>query len=45
VETIIHLARTLGLRTVAEGIEQQIQRNVLLDMGCDFGQGYLLPDP
>lgn len=45
VETIIRLARTLGLRTVAEGIEQQNQRDLLLDLGCEFGQGYLFAQP
>ncbi len=43
--TIIQFARTLGLHTVAEGIEHQHQHQVLADLGCDTGQGRLLSDP
>jgi diguanylate cyclase (GGDEF)-like protein/PAS domain S-box-containing protein len=39
--TIITLGNTLGLRTVAEGIEQATQRDALAAMGCHDGQGYL----
>ncbi|MBL0892699.1 MAG: EAL domain-containing protein, partial [Gemmatimonadaceae bacterium] len=39
--TIITLGNTLGLRTVAEGIEQPAQRDALAAMGCHDGQGYL----
>lgn len=42
---IIGLARSLGLRTVAEGIETQAQLDFLIDAGCDEGQGYLLARP
>jgi diguanylate cyclase (GGDEF)-like protein/PAS domain S-box-containing protein len=45
VNAIIQMAKTLGLRTVAEGIENQKQLNMLRDMGCDFGQGYHLCRP
>jgi len=41
VEAIITMARTLGLHTVAEGIETPAQRDRLREMGCDRGQGYL----
>jgi EAL domain-containing protein (putative c-di-GMP-specific phosphodiesterase class I) len=30
---------------VAEGIERTDQRDMLIDLGCDFGQGYLLGAP
>jgi diguanylate cyclase (GGDEF)-like protein/PAS domain S-box-containing protein len=43
--TIVQLGRGLRLATIAEGIETQAQRNALLDMGCDFGQGYLFSRP
>jgi diguanylate cyclase (GGDEF)-like protein/PAS domain S-box-containing protein len=43
--TIVQLARTLRLATIAEGIETQAQRQALLAMGCDFGQGYLFSRP
>ncbi|MBL0940758.1 MAG: EAL domain-containing protein [Gemmatimonadaceae bacterium] len=39
--TIITLGNTLGLRTVAEGIERADQRDALAAMGCHDGQGYL----
>ncbi len=43
--TIVTLGRTLGLRTVAEGIETEAQRVALEDMGCHLGQGYLFAKP
>jgi len=43
--TIVTLGRTLGLRTVAEGVETEAQRRILIDMGCDCGQGYLFSRP
>jgi len=45
VETIIILARTLGLQIVAEGIETSAQRRKLLELGCRYGQGYLWSQP
>lgn len=41
IQAILTLAGTLGLQVVAEGIETQEQRRMLLDLGCRFGQGYL----
>jgi diguanylate cyclase (GGDEF)-like protein len=38
---ITDLARTLGIVTVAEGIEAAAQHSRLADLGCDYGQGYL----
>jgi diguanylate cyclase (GGDEF)-like protein len=43
--TIVALAETLGLRTVAEGIEEPVQRERLKAMGCELGQGYLFARP
>jgi EAL domain-containing protein (putative c-di-GMP-specific phosphodiesterase class I) len=40
VEAVISLARALGLRTVAEGIETSGQLERLRDLGCELGQGY-----
>lgn len=40
-EAIIVMAHKLGLMVIAEGIETQEQRNLLVAAGCDFGQGYL----
>jgi len=39
--TIVTLARALGLRIVAEGIETQAQADLLAAMGCDEFQGFL----
>jgi diguanylate cyclase (GGDEF)-like protein len=43
--TIVGLASTLRLRTVAEGIESSAQREHLLALGCSHGQGYLFARP
>jgi EAL domain-containing protein (putative c-di-GMP-specific phosphodiesterase class I)/CheY-like chemotaxis protein len=45
VESIVAIARRLGLRTVAEGIETQAQREILIGLNCDMGQGYLFAKP
>jgi diguanylate cyclase (GGDEF)-like protein/PAS domain S-box-containing protein len=42
---IIAMSRTLGLHTVAEGIETAAQRDGLLELGCDAGQGWLWTGP
>ena len=44
-EVIIRIAKTLGLTVIAEGIESEVQRDMLVSMGCRYGQGYLLADP
>jgi diguanylate cyclase (GGDEF)-like protein/PAS domain S-box-containing protein len=43
--TVVQLGRALGLRVVAEGIEQPRQLLVLREMGCDEGQGFLVARP
>jgi diguanylate cyclase (GGDEF)-like protein len=40
VRTTVELARSLNLRTVAEGVETAEQRAALVEMGCDAAQGY-----
>jgi diguanylate cyclase (GGDEF)-like protein len=42
---IVHLARTLHLSTVAEGIESLDQCGPLRDSGCQLGQGYYFAKP
>jgi diguanylate cyclase (GGDEF)-like protein len=42
---IIDLAGIFGLRVVAEGIERPDQRERLLELGCELGQGHLLSEP
>jgi diguanylate cyclase (GGDEF)-like protein len=45
VETIIAIARHMGLRVIAEGVETDSQYNTLADMGCQAFQGYLIAPP
>jgi len=42
VAAIVGLARTLGLSLVAEGVETEEQKNLLLSSGCDLIQGWLV---
>jgi diguanylate cyclase (GGDEF)-like protein len=42
---IIDLANIFGLRVVAEGIERPEQRERLVELGCELGQGHLLGEP
>ena len=44
-ETIVAMARQLKLRTVAEGVEQPGELEVLRQIGCDSAQGYLFQKP
>jgi diguanylate cyclase (GGDEF)-like protein/PAS domain S-box-containing protein len=39
-EAIIVMAHKLGIKVVAEGVETEVQRDLLTAAGCDFGQGY-----
>ncbi len=45
VRAILAMALTLGIETIAEGIETETQRKILIDQGCQYGQGYLLGVP
>jgi EAL domain-containing protein (putative c-di-GMP-specific phosphodiesterase class I) len=45
VEVIVRMAKTLGLTVTAEGIESEAQRELLISLGCETGQGYLLAKP
>lgn len=45
VRTIIALAKSLGMRTVAEGVEESDQRAQLRSLGCEYAQGYLFSKP
>lgn len=44
-QTIISLAKNLKMRVIAEGIETESQFSLLQNLGCDYGQGYLLAKP
>ncbi len=43
--TIVALGHHLGLAVVAEGVETEEQRRILLEQGCDLAQGYLFDRP
>ncbi|HEY1999894.1 putative bifunctional diguanylate cyclase/phosphodiesterase [Paraburkholderia sp.] len=45
VEGIIGLSRKLGIKVVAEGVEEQQQLDILRDVHCDFVQGFFLCRP
>lgn len=45
VEAVITMANSMGLRTVAEGVEEDAQNIALRVLGCDDGQGYLYSKP
>jgi EAL domain-containing protein (putative c-di-GMP-specific phosphodiesterase class I) len=45
VEEICHLATSMGMKSIAEGIERQEQADALRDIGCFCGQGYLYSRP
>lgn len=45
VQTIIHLAEMLGLRTIGEGVETKEQWDILKELGCSDLQGYYFSRP
>ena len=45
VAAITDLGHGLGLRVIAEGVENRQQRHVARQLGCDLYQGYLLAEP
>jgi EAL domain-containing protein (putative c-di-GMP-specific phosphodiesterase class I) len=45
VRAIVTLARNLGLKVVAEGVENEIQLNVLRELDCENAQGYYFARP
>ena len=45
VESSIKLAHSLSLDVVAEGIETEVERQALIELGCEFGQGWLFGKP
>ncbi len=44
-QSIVSLAHDLGLAIVAEGIEDQAQVDRLVDLQCDYGQGFFIGQP
>jgi diguanylate cyclase (GGDEF)-like protein/PAS domain S-box-containing protein len=45
VQTIIAMARNLHMSVIAEGVETQVQANILIESGCDECQGYFFGKP
>lgn len=45
VELIAALARKMNLRAIAEGIKTARQLERLLELGCEYGQGYYFSHP
>lgn len=48
VKAVIQMAQILNLKVVAEGVESEAVKQILIDLGCDYAQGFLwskaLPD-
>ncbi len=44
-KAIIVMAHALGMKVIAEGVETEQQRSLLLQAGCDYAQGYLFARP
>ena len=44
-KAIIVMAHELGMQVIAEGVETDVQRDLLTAAGCDFGQGYVFARP
>ena len=45
VSAVIRIAKSKKIETIAEGIEDETQEDILRKAGCDFGQGYLYGKP
>ena len=44
-KAIIVMAHALGMKVIAEGVETQLQRDLLAAAGCDYAQGYFYARP
>jgi EAL domain-containing protein (putative c-di-GMP-specific phosphodiesterase class I) len=45
VDAVLKLAHAIGLKVVAEGVETEQQRDILLELGCDEFQGFMFARP
>ncbi len=44
-ESVVHMAKWIGLQTIAEGVETDDQRRFLLNLGCYYAQGFYFARP
>jgi EAL domain-containing protein (putative c-di-GMP-specific phosphodiesterase class I) len=45
IKSLVELGHNLGLTTVAEGVETQVQKDLLKQLSCAYAQGYLMSRP
>lgn len=45
VKTVVDMSNALGVKVLAEGIETEDQLALLVSLGCEFGQGFLISRP
>ena len=45
VRAAVELGAALGVKVIAEGIETTVQRDMLRELKCPFGQGFLFAKP
>ena len=45
IQAIIVMAHQLGIKVVAEGVETKMQNDILVEAGCDYGQGFYFSKP
>ena len=44
-DTIVSLTKSLDKKIIAEGVETKEQLDILMDLGCEYGQGYFFSKP
>ena len=45
IRAMTNIAHTMGIETLAEGLETEEQKKFLIESGCDYGQGFLFRRP
>jgi EAL domain-containing protein (putative c-di-GMP-specific phosphodiesterase class I) len=44
IECVVSMGRDIGVRVIAEGVESSDQRDYLVEVGCDYGQGFIFSE-